>query len=150
MKYFIFIILLFTFNQIEAKQKYYKWTDAEGNTHYTENKPSNQQTSEIKVSTHQPKISEPIVEETKSEEDVAELTDEQKETIEFNKKEKERVMKAQNKANCEIAKKNLATLQEASLVKRTNPATGELIRMDNSNKIQMMKKVKKSIKDLCN
>ncbi|MBL4660687.1 MAG: DUF4124 domain-containing protein [Alcanivoracaceae bacterium] len=56
MKYFAILMGLFLFSNIDAKQKYYKWTDADGNTHYSEKKPFNKKTAEVKVSTHQPTV----------------------------------------------------------------------------------------------
>jgi hypothetical protein len=150
MKFFVLIIGLLLINQLDAKQKYYKWTDADGNTHYSETKPPDQTVDEVKVSTSRPKAVNYDTDETAEEpSEDSERTAEQKEIDEYNKAEKERTLIAQNKANCVIAKKNLKTLQDTVRVKRRNPATGEYIRMDDTQRMQMMKKIKQSIKDLC-
>lgn len=151
MKFITLIIALFAFSQLDAKQKYYKWTDASGNTHYSETKPVDKQTTEIKVSSKQPEVvtHNATTDEPPMNSDNEELTNEQKAVAQYNKDEQERVTKAQNKANCQIAKKNLATLQHTQRVTRKNPATGEYIRMDDSQRINMLKAAKKSIKELC-
>ena len=146
MKCFLLLIGLLLFNPIDAKQKYYKWTDADGNTHYSETKPLNKQTDEIKVNTHQPTI---ISHNNEQESEPDEKSPEEKEIDEYNKNEHARVMTAQNKANCAVAKKNLKTLQDTLRVKRKDPTTGEYIRMDDTQRIEMMKKSTQSIKDLC-
>ena len=150
MKFFVLIIGLLLINQLDAKQKYYKWIDADGNTHYSEKKPPGQAVDEVKVRASQPKVVNYETDETaeESSED-SELTAEQKEIEAYNKAEKERTLIAQNKANCVIAKKNLKTLQDTVRVRRRNPATGEYIRMDDTQRMQMMKKAKQNIKDLC-
>lgn len=145
-------MLVVGFSVSEAKQKFYKWTDAEGNTHYSEKKPIQQKTSEININTS---YSQPVNYKNKdtagseAETIAEEQTAEQKAIDEYNKTEKEKILKKQNKENCKIAKKNLATLQQTVRVRRVNPATGEMIRMDDSQRVKMIKSAKKSIKELC-
>lgn len=154
MKIIILILTLFIISQADAK-KFYKWVDADGNTHYSEKKPANKQTSEVKVYANTPTGAQTTYQSKKdkdqaaNEENNGELTQEQKDVEEYNKKEKERVQKKQDQANCKIAKKNLATLQATVRVRQKDPSTGEYIRMDDTQRIQMLKKVKKSIKELC-
>ena len=153
MKYIIILSLLCASTQSIAKKKYYKWTDADGNSHYSETKPANKDVKEIKVR------SEKKVEESNDESDEQqsfnvevkeeEKTPMQKAIEEFNENEKIRVTAKQNIANCKIAKKNLATLQKTVRIQQKNPATGEYIRMDDDERIAMMKKAKNSIKELC-
>jgi len=151
MKIFTLILALFIIIQADAK-KFYKWIDADGNTHYSETKPVNKQTSEVKVYANTPTGAQTSYQSRKEkteEESNSELTQEQKDVEEYNNKEKERVQKTQDKANCKIAKKNLATLQATVRIRQKDPATGEYIRMDDTQRTQMLKKVKKSIKELC-
>ncbi len=154
MKTFTLILALFIITQADAK-KFYKWVDADGNTHYSEKKPADKQTAEVKVYTNTPTGAQTSYQSKKDKEKAAEeeskgeLTQEQKEIEDYNKKEKERVQKKQDQANCKIAKKNLATLQATVRVRQKDPTTGEYIRMDDTQRIQMMKKVKQSIKKLC-
>ncbi len=154
MKIFTLILALFIMTQANAK-KFYKWVDADGNTHYSEKKPANKQTSEVKVYANTPTGAQTTYQSRKDKEKAAqeetnsELTQEQKDVEEYNKKEKERVQKAQDKANCKIAKKNLATLQATVRVRQKDPTTGEYIRLDDTQRLEMMKKAKQAIKKLC-
>ncbi len=154
MKIFTLILALFIITQADAK-KFYKWVDADGNTHYSETKPDNKQTSEVKVYANTPSGATTTYQSRKDKEKAAEeenngeLTQEHKDVEEYNKKEKERVQKAQDKANCNIAKKNLATLQATVRVRQKDPTTGEYVRMDDTQRLDMMKKAKKAIKKLC-
>lgn len=154
MKIFTLILALFIITQADAK-KFYKWVDADGNTHYSEKKPIDKQTAEVKVYASTPTGAQTTYQSKKDkekeaeEENSGELTQEQKDVEEYNKKEKERVQKKQDKANCKIAKKNLATLQATVRVRQKDPTTGEYIRMDDTQRVEMMKKVKQSIKELC-
>ena len=154
MKILTLILTLFIITQADAK-KFYKWVDADGNTHYSETKPVNKQTSEVKVYANTPTgvtttyQSRKDKEKAAEEESNGELSQEQKDVEEYNKKERERVQKKQDKANCKIAKKNLETLQTTTRIRKKDPSTGEYIRMDDTQRIQMLKKVKKSIKELC-
>ena len=152
MKYLAILIGLLLFSNIDAKQKYYKWIDADGNTHYSEKKPVNKKTDEVKVSTHQPTVishAEENDDDDSTENNDDEKSPEQKAVDEYNKNEQARVSAVQNQENCKIAKKNYATLQNTVRVKQKNPATGEYIRMDDKQRIQMMKKAKESIAKLC-
>lgn len=151
MKIFTLLIGLLLLNGVDAKQKYYKWTDADGNIHYTEKKPQNKKTSEVKVNTSkpQPTYKKSQAEDENQDDADDERTDEQKAIDEFNEQEKARVTATQNRENCKVAKKNYATLQSTVRVRKTNPATGESIRMDNKQRMAMLERAKKSIKDLC-
>ncbi len=152
MKIFALLIGLLLLNCADAKQKYYKWTDADGNIHYTEKKPQNKKTSEVKVNTSKPQVNY----NNKSQEDEEdqdgtndERTSEQKAIEEFNEQEKARVTAAQNIENCKVAKKNYATLQKTVRVRQKNPETGEIIRIDSKQRMAMLERSKQSIKDLC-
>jgi len=149
MKYLILITLLFFGNNLNAKQKYYKWTDADGNTHYTEKKPVNQKANEISVST---RSTPAVAQQLENDEDIATdetKTAEQLAVEQFNQHEQKRVTNAQNKANCAIAKQNFASLQKTVRVRKKDPVTGNYNRLDDSQRVKMMKQIKDSIKDLC-
>jgi len=155
MKILTLILTLFIINQVNAK-KFYKWVDESGNIHYSEKKPVNKQTSEVKVYANTPTGAQTSYQSKKDQDESAnkdsnqELTQEQKDIQQYNTDEKERIQKKQDEINCKIAKKNFATLQATIRVRQKDPTTGELIRMDDSQRIQMLKKAEKSIKKLCN
>jgi hypothetical protein len=147
MKSLLLIIGLLLITSVDAKQKVYKWVDADGNTHYTDKKPTNQNVDEVNVSNRQPTV----IGQYNQKQDEADdsRSKEQKDIDEYNEKQEKQANIVQDRENCKIAKKNLETLQQAYNVKRKNPATGGMISMDDDERIKMMRKIKKSIKDLC-
>ena len=58
MKIFTVLIGFLLCNSAATAGKFYKWVDANGNIHYSDNKPENKKTTEIKVNTSQPQIIE--------------------------------------------------------------------------------------------
>lgn len=149
MKYLIILIIMFTYTQVDAKQKIYKWTDEEGNVHYTEKKPQDKQIEEVKVYKRKPTPKTNKKDNNKTAKPDEELTTEQKAAMEFNQAEQERVQKIQDRENCKIAQKNKETLEKSVSVKKKNPATGEYIKMDKSEIKKKLREVNKAIKKLC-
>ena len=157
MKLTIFLISVLLTSTLNAKQKYYKWVDAQGNIHYSETKPKKNNTSEVKIYN---KIAKDQVQHYVSRSEKEKLaqqaknqkegkTQDQVEIEEFNKKQKAKAKKAQDRANCKIAKNNLATLQKTTRIRRKNAKTGEYVRIDDKDRIKMLKLSKASIKKLC-
>jgi len=153
MKTIILITGLLFLTSVDAKQKYYKWTDADGNIHYSESKPENKSVSEVKVSSKKPSItSTKSIDENSSatiNNTSTEMSANEKAIDEYNEKEKARVEKYQQEENCKAAKQNLATLQKTQRVRRIDPKTGESIRMDDSQRMKALASAKKLIKDVC-
>ena len=153
MKTIALIIGLFLLSSVEAKQKYYKWKDADGNIHYSESKPSNTAVSEVKVNKSRP-TTNPV----KNEEDGdstqddavnTEKSENEKAFDAYNEKEKIRVEKLNNQENCKIAKQNLSTLQQTQRVRKLDPKTGEYTRMDDSQRMNSLNAAKRLIKEVC-
>lgn len=153
MKTIVLIIGLFLLNSVEAKQKYYKWKDADGNIHYSESKPSNKAASEVKVNTSRP-TTIPVKNDDdsdSSQEDTinAEKSENEKAFDAYNEKEKIRVEKLNNMENCKIAKQNLSNLQQTQRVRKLDPKTGEYTRLDDSQRMSSLNAAKKLIKEVC-
>ena len=150
MKFLLIFIGLLCFNHIEAKQKFYKWTDADGNTHYSEQKPKNKQVDEVKVYSGSSSVQNNSSNDEPGEpESGEEKSEEEKAIDEYNANEKARVNKLQSKENCKAAKKNLDTLQRTFLFKQKDPETGKLVYVNNDNRKAMIKRAKKTIKKNC-
>ena len=142
--------LFFSLNTV-AKNKIYKWVDAQGVVHYSKDKPENVPTSVVKIyksKSTEPKNTEKDEKATTAQDD-EKLTPEQQATKEYNEKERQRVQEVQNRENCKIAQKNLKTLQNAGRIQKTNPATGETFYVDNPERENMLALTKKRIQDLC-
>ncbi len=151
MKIIVLILTLLLSNQLVAEPKIYKWTDANGNVHYTEKKPSNTEVKEIKMRTgkSKPKNTSTASQENESLDSIEIKSNDQQSFDEYNRKEKERAAKFQQAANCKVAKKNLATLQATVRVRKKDPITGEYVRMDDAQRIQSIKAAKKLISGVC-
>lgn len=150
------IILILTFllsNQLIAKQKIYKWTDAHGNVHYSENKPHNTEVKEVKVATGKSKPKNTFMNRQESESEANESNEtksaSEKAFDEYNQREKQRAEKQQNKESCKIAKKNLITLQNSFRVRRKDPTTGEYSYMSGNQHSNAIKSAKKLIQEVC-
>jgi hypothetical protein len=151
MKYLILLALILAITTASAKQKYYKWTDADGNVHYSETKPENKATQEVSVNTSQPKIT-PKANETEVEKDPIDTegkTEEQIKAERINAESQAQIQKLQNEANCKIAKKNLETFMSTIRVSRKDPETGEVIRLDDNQRATMLATAKKTVKEYC-
>jgi hypothetical protein len=149
MKYLIILTTLLLSLNIEAKQKLYKWTDDEGNVHYSEKKPQNQELEPVKIYKSKATTIENQQTKNPDENTSNELTPEQIAVMEFNKAEKKRVQAIQDRENCKIAQQNKITLEKSMSVKKKNPATGEYIVMDKTEVNKKLQEVKKAIKRLC-
>ena len=147
MKYLLILISLMLFSETEAREKFYKWTDADGNIHYTQQKPEDIKTSEVKIHDSVSNGLQTKQDDTPDADE--ELTPEQKQVAEYNKALQAKTKAIQDKANCKVARKNLATLQNTVRVRKKDPNTGEFVRMDDDQRMQMLKLAKQSIKDLC-
>lgn len=132
----------------EAREKFYKWTDAEGNIHYSQKKPQETKVSEIKL---HDSISTSSQNKQKNLNDSSEpeKSTEEKQIDTYNQALKDKTKKFQDKANCKIAKNNLLELQRTIRVSRIDQKTGEKIRLDDNQRVQMIATAKKQIKDLC-
>jgi hypothetical protein len=147
MKYILLLVGLMALSAVDARDKFYKWTDAEGNIHYTQQKPLDKQVNVINI--HDSVSSGlQIKKETETVTNKA-LTPEQKQVEEYNKALQAKAKAIQDKANCKVARKNLTTLQQTVRVRKKDPATGEYMRLDDNQRMQMLKLAKQSVKDLC-
>jgi hypothetical protein len=147
---FLTLTLLFS-GSILSKQKYYKWTDAKGIVHFTEKKPENKEVKEIKVNLgkSKPKVIASSASNSDTLQPEQNISPDQAAVDEYNAREKERVTKQQNAANCKIAKKNLATLQATVRVRKKDPTNGEIIRMDDNQRMAALKNAKDFMQKVC-
>lgn len=148
MKLIILVIGLLLCDQIEAKQKFYKWTDADGNTHYSQEKPKDQKTDEINVD-NSPPPEVVVTNTTKEKVSNNRLTTEQKITEHYKKKEEAKKTAKKSKKGCIAAKKNLKKFQQAEPFRRQDPKTGKYTYLEDKDRAQMIKGLKQVIKKLC-
>lgn len=156
MKLLILLLGILFFNQIYPKQKFYKWTDSEGNIHYSQDKPHDKTTSEIKVDNFQPKIVEDIVNE-----DIANTVEENSLSNEkeksYSEKLKERREKnkiknkktIQTKKDCKAAKKTFEKFSRKERFRHKDKKTGEYVYLEDGDRTLLLKEAKTAIKKNC-
>ncbi len=114
----------------------YKWVDNDGNVHYSQKRPRNQQYKRLKAPPSAPENSkplyQPVTEENKSSDTAA------KETAKNNKVRAE---------NCAIAKKNLNAYQ---VYRRIRDKDGNVKVIDDKERAKQIKNAQQDINDFCN
>ncbi|WP_154222061.1 DUF4124 domain-containing protein [Marinicella rhabdoformis] len=147
----LLIGLIFLSSTATSKQKFYKWVDEEGNTHYSAEKPENQQTDEVKVSNRQPKVAQAmdVAEKpqivTESEEEPEKSYLEQRR--ENKQKAKETALK--NQKQCQKARYTIKKYQQQVRMSRMDPKTGKKVFLDDDKRASIIKKAKQSQRKYC-
>ncbi len=120
-----------------GKSSFYKWTDENGVTHYSEYKPRDQVTEKVDIRTGQ---SSPADEpnEPSSAQDSDNLA--QNDEVDGDLKDPER---------CEAARKNLETLNGFTRVRTKDPDTGEIRYLTEEEKNQRRQQSQKAIDESC-
>ena len=132
---------------VASAEQFYKWIDAQGTTHYTEDPPppSATNSSEVRVSTRQPSGSDaappaPAAKNSnKTDNDKKAKTDSSKNNAAVADKDPER---------CKILQDNLQAMQSHGRVKMTD-ANGEVRVLSDDEKQQQMDSTQKQIKTFC-
>ena len=145
MKIVLLIITLIFLSTANGGQKFYKWVDEEGNTHYTSEKPEDKKTDEVTIKTNHPQA--PKVD-PEAQEARRKKSDEFMENH-YEKKRKSKELAAVNKKKCTDAKKTLVKFQEKVRMSRVNQETGETEYLEDSSRAQILKDAQKGIKQYC-
>ena len=138
-------ITLLAFASSSMAEKFYKWVDENGVTHYGAQPPQDRQASEVNTRTSA----------SSSQEDAIEMLNQRREA---DAKAREKAQKAAQDAKravenpdavkeerCETHRKNLETLQNRPIVRRENPETGELETLDEGQRQEMIEKSRKAL-----
>ena len=132
-------ILLLTAMIIFASSAFaglYKWVDDEGNIHYSQKRPRDQQFERLKAPTPAPESSEPLYQ-TKT-----------KKSKNTNTTATETAKNKEVRAtNCTNAKKNLNTYQ---VYRRLRDKDGNVTVIDDKERTLQIERSKKAISDFCN
>ena len=132
------ILLLTTMMIIAASASagLYKWVDNEGNVHYSQKRPPDQQYKRLKAPPSAPENSKPLYQQTKQESKGSNTA-----AAETAKNEKVR------EENCNNAKKSLKTYQ---LYKRVRDKDGNITVIDDNIRAEKIKNAQQAISELCN
>lgn len=151
MKIITFIIAVLISNTCFAKQKYYKWTDENGSIHYSTDKPENNETEEIKISTNQPVVShKPVEQQSHQEEHQPKAPEEQSYLEQRNeKKQKARELVAKNKSQCQKAKQTLTKYQQQVRMSSIDKVSGEKVYLEDSKRAEIIKQANNAVQKYC-
>ena len=124
----------------------YKWVDEDGNTHYSEKPPAGD--VEVKTIKPPPKVNTDAAVKAVEARKEAEAKQEEAESKAAEEKALDEKDKALMKANCETAKKNLASISDNPRV-FTRDEQGNRVRMDEQQRQAKIEAAKKDIAEFC-
>lgn len=151
MKHCLATVALFIFT-LNAHAAAHKWVDADGKVHYSDSIPPEVTTSEtVRNISRKGQAEAPATVPSKSiAEREAEYKKSKQEKEESSQKRTQEESRAdEKKHNCEVAHKNLQTLEEGGRIV-TYDANGERIVMDDSMREQRLAEARKSVSENCN
>jgi hypothetical protein len=150
MKNLVILIALLMISSAQSAQKFYKWTDEDGNIHYSSEKPEDKQTDEVNVSTRQPKVSAEFEDDYTEEVDNDNKPEEQTYMEKhYEKKQKANELANENKKACQEAKAIIAKYQAPIRMSQVDDDTGEKIYLDDSKRAEIIKEAQNEIKKRC-
>ncbi len=134
-----------------AKQKFYKWTDAEGVTHYTQENPEDLETSELTISNKKALVK---INNSQKEQSKNKIEKETKEGKSYVEQRKERKLKAkqvaqENKEQCKKAQYTIKKYEQKVRMSRIDHDTGEKVFLEDGKRAEIIKKAKQKAKKYC-
>lgn len=135
------LVILTTY--VSANQKFYKWTDASGNTHYSQEKPENQKSAELQLNEPAPKLSvanDHNENRASNQQRIAQLY---KEREESQKKNQERANK------CNKAKAIIKKFQKQTRFGKRDKKTGETLFLEDKQREIIIKSAKQALRQNC-
>jgi hypothetical protein len=151
MKYTSLFLAFMLCSQVDAKQTFYKWTDADGNIHYSEKKPDNDNSAEINVNSKQPEISNNYDQSQQQ----MDADSEQQGTVDsrikdyYKRKDKRKTAASSGKQKCLKAQKILAKFKKQTRYRRQDKATGEYIYLNDKQRATIIAESQKVISSNC-
>ncbi|HHL31326.1 MAG TPA: DUF4124 domain-containing protein [Oceanospirillales bacterium] len=151
MKHTSLLLALLLGTQVVAKQTFYKWTDADGNIHYSEKKPDNNNSAEINVNTKQADISNNYDQSQRQ----MDADNEQQGTVDarikdyYKRKEKRKTAASASRQKCVKAQKILAKFKKQTRYRRQDKATGDYIYLDDKQRATIIAESQKVISSNC-
>jgi|SRR5690606_12937126 len=138
------LIALLISNMAFAKQKYYKWTDENGSIQYSLEKPKNNQTDEINISTNQPIVPQETT--GKLQQEPADKSYMEKH---YEKKKKAEQIAKDNRKHCLQAQQTITKYQQQVRMSRIDKNTGETIYLDDSKRENIINQAQQAVAKYC-
>ena len=123
----------------------YKWVDEDGQVHFGERPPQEQQFETLNLKDKQPKVKQGITEDVDSEHSTAMKKNDQLDKSINRQKQLTADVKFEN---CRRAKKNLRTLYQNKTVSRTGDGKKSTT-LSTESRLNEIKQTKKEVKDYC-
>jgi hypothetical protein len=141
--FFLLITISLSFHSTAAKAEVYKWTDKNGNTHYSDIKPNETRSEKLDI-----KVNQPSQDRASPQESALKLDTEKAKELELQaEKLQSETKKRELNAQCQNMRDNLKTLQENSRIKINENGK---IRQMTPKEIESKKQIYiKQINDLC-
>ena len=140
-------LLAFTTAAQSGEGKIYKWTDDNGEVHYTQQPPQGRES--VTVRRPPPPPGNPDAEREELQQEVETMDEQQQEQAERVKDAEQwsRIQQARRK-NCETARRNLAELNQGG-IKRYRLPNGDVVRLDEQERQKRIAETNKQIEENC-
>lgn len=132
-----------------AAQQYYKWVDDEGVTHYSAEKPEEQDVSKVKADNPPSSSQGKAIDRLEQQRQQSEQQRKAQQRAEKQKEKEKENPQAVSKENCKQHRKNLETLNTRSVVRRKDSETGKQEALTDKERQAMIEKTKKAL-ERCN
>ena len=132
---------------VAENQNMYKWTDDQGEVHYSQFAPPGREAEKLKAPASPAHSTGAGENELQQQLDTQENQDKKQAQEEMDAKKKAQIEEIRKK-NCEIANKNLDNLQRGGNVRYMN-ANGEVIRLSEEERQKRIDEANKHIKENC-
>lgn len=141
----ILSLALLTLASTSMAEKFYKWVDENGVTHYSAQAPSGQDAREVNTRANASSSQDEAIEALNTRrEAAAKQREKAKEAAADAKRAAEKPDEVRQE-RCDQHRKNLETLQNKPIVRRENPETGEMEVMDQEQREEMMEASRKAL-----
>lgn len=152
MKRFLpWLLVLATFSSPTWADKFYRWVDDEGVTHYGESAPQGAEATEIHTRRAPPSVED--VNGNRGSRDSADESDgaaPEESPAPADNPETDEQASAEHEENCEAHRKNLQILENRPRVRAEDPETGELRYLDEEEREEMLEQTREEIEANCN
>lgn len=141
---------LLTLASVSFADKFYKWVDENGVTHYGANAPTGVSSAEVNTKANASSSQQDALDNLQQKRQAAA---EAKKKAEKDAEEAKRIASEPDKVQaerCEEHRKNLETLTNRPTVRRQNPETGELEVIDQEQRNQMLEETRKALESCKN
>lgn len=138
-------IALLAITSTSMAEKFYKWVDENGVTHYGAQAPNDSQASEVNTRTNASSSQDDAIDALNARRQADAKAREKASKAAAEAKRVTETPDAVKEERCETHRKNLETLQNKPIVRRENPETGELEVLEPEQREKMIEESRKAL-----